>query len=274
MNIPGADGKRALPIGPFACPVRLTGPAPADILDPENTLTREGSDMDKREIIGRILDKEFVMFHAVNGDGEKAACQNDRKTFDMMRYAQFDAWSEEACRSYLEDVEQAEREGRNICAEKYIHMMKSTDILQYERLKDLVRFPDERGRELAELIVGKMVRQTEALFQRYPYVSGAGRPLYSSQDLGGTTSIETYQRGELLTYSTRTLELLYKHLCSLEEQGIALAEKILEGSVCSYGYKSLEEAEAETRKRAEAMGIEISYGCPRCAEGDPGLEVV
>ena len=85
--------------------------------------------MDKQEIIARILDKEFIMFHAVNGDGEKADCQNDRKTFEMMRGAQFSAWNEETCRSYLEDVEQAEREGRNICAEKYIHMMKSTDIL-------------------------------------------------------------------------------------------------------------------------------------------------
>ena len=48
-----------------------------------------------------------------------------------------------------------------------------------------------------------------------------------------------------------------------------LAEKILEGSVCSYGYASLEEAEAETKKRAEAMGIQISYGCSRCEQRLP-----
>ena len=222
--------------------------------------------MDKQELITRLLDHEFVMFHAVNGDGEKADCQNDRQTFDMMRRAQFSAWSPEAVRSYYEDILEAERTGRNLCAEKYIHMMKSTAILQYEQLKDRLTFPDDRGRELAELINGKMIRQTEALFARYPYISGAGRPLYSTQDLGAATSIETYQRGELLTYSTRTLELLYRHLCDLEARGVSLAEKILEGSVCSYGYASLEEAEAETKKRAEAMGIEISYGCSRCAE--------
>ena len=222
--------------------------------------------MDQQELITRLLDKEFVMFHAVNGDGEKADCQNDRQTFDMMRRAQFTAWSPEAVESYYQDILEAERTGRNLCAEKYIHMMKNTAILQYERLKDQLTFPDARGMELVDLINGKMIRQTEELFERYPYVSGAGRPLYSSQDLGGTTSIETYQRGELMTYSTRTLELLYKHLCSLEAEGVSLAEKILEGSVCSYGYRSLEEAEAETRKRAEAMGIEISYGCARCQQ--------
>ena len=225
--------------------------------------------MDQQELITRLLDKEFVMFHAVNGDGEKADCQNDRQTFDMMRRAQFSAWSMEACESYYQDILNAEETGRNLCAEKYIHMMKNTAILQYDKLKELVTFPDERGSELVELINGKMIRQTEALFMRYPYVSGAGRPLYSSEDLGGTTSIETYQRGELMTYSTRTLELLYQHLCALEAKGISLAEKIREGSVCSYGYASLEEAEAETKKRAEAMGIEISYGCTRCEQQLP-----
>ena len=222
--------------------------------------------MDQQELITRLLDKELVMFHAVNGDGEKADCQNDRQTFDMMRRAQFSAWSMEACDSYYQDILEAERTGRNLCAEKYIHMMKNTAILQYERLKDQRVFPDDRGMELVDLINGEMIRQTEMLFQRYPYVSGAGRPLFSSQDLGGTTSIETYQRGELMTYSTRTLELLYRHLCDLKEKGISLAEKILEGSVCSYGYASLDEAEEETKKRAEAMGIQISYGCSRCEQ--------
>lgn len=225
--------------------------------------------MDQQELITRLLDKEFVMFHAVNGDGEKADCQNDRQTFDMMRRAQFSAWSMEACESYYQDVLEAERTGRNLCAEKYIHMMKSTAILQYERLKDRLTFPDARGSELVGLINGKMIEQTAALFEKYPYVSGAGRPLYSTQDLGSTTSIETYQRGELMTYSTRTLELLYKHLCELEAKGESLAEKILQGSVCSYGYANLEEAEAETRKRAEAIGIQISYGCARCQEQPP-----
>ena len=222
--------------------------------------------MDQQELITRLLDREFVMFHAVNGDGEKADCQNDRQTFDMMRRAQFSAWSMEAVESYYRDILEAERTGRNLCAEKYIHMMKSTAILQYERLRDQLHFPDARGMELVELINNKMIRQTADLFARYPYISGAGRPLYSTQDLGASTSIETYQRGELMTYSTRTLELLYKHLCELESMGVSLAGKILEGSVCSYGYRSLEEAEAATKERAEAMGIEISYGCTRCQQ--------
>ena len=221
--------------------------------------------MDQKKI-DRLIKMEWEMFHSVNEGGPKASCQEDPETFYGMRNAQFNSWDEATVDSYYRDVENAAACGRNLVMEKYIHMMKNTAILQYERLKDQLVFPDDRGMELVDLINGEMIRQTEILFQRYPYVSGAGRPLFSSQDLGGTTSIETYQRGELMTYSTRTLELLYRHLCSLKEKGISLAEKILEGSVCSYGYASLDEAEEETKKRAEAMGIQISYGCSRCEQ--------
>ena len=37
-------------------------------------------------------------------------------------------------------------------------------------------------------------------------------------------------------------------------------------NVMTYGYASLDEAEEETKKRAEAMGIQISYGCSRCEQ--------
>ncbi len=222
--------------------------------------------MNQQEMISDLLSREFAMFHAVNGDEEKEDCQNDRKTFDMMRLAQYSSWDPGTVESYYQDILEAERSGRNLCEEKYIHMMKSTDSARYELLKDRLEFPDERGMELVELINRKMLLQTEELFKRYPYISGAGRPLYSDADVWGETSIETYQRGELMTYSTRTLELLYRHLCALEANGVSLAEKILEASVCSYGYRSLKEAETVAAQNAPEMDIEISYGCSCCRD--------
>ena len=223
----------------------------------------------QQDIIKSIVEKEWVMFHAVNGDGPKADCQNDRPTFVGMRTAQFAAWNEETCASYLEDVKNAEVGGRNLCAEKYIHMMRYTAILDYEKLKDRLTFPDERGMELVDRIAAKMIEQTVALFDRYPCVAGYGRPLYSAQDLSGVTSIETYQKGELMTYSTATLEKLYAHLLNLEARGISLAKSILEKSVCYYGYADINEAEDYARKRAEEMGIELSYGCSCCNDAEP-----
>lgn len=57
------------------------------------------------------------------------------------------------------------------------------------------------------------------------------------------TSVQTYQKGELLTYSENTLRLLKDHLFTLKAQGISLAKEITAGSICSYGFTSLEEAE-------------------------------
>ena len=127
--------------------------------------------------------------------------------------------------------------------EKYIHMMRSTAPGDYEQLKRLLPPADPRTTELADRITDKVVAQTVVLHERYPRVSGAGRPLYSAQDGPGVTSVETSQRGELYTYSYETLQALWEHTLALEAKGESLAEKILAGSVAYYGFKSLEEAE-------------------------------
>ena len=197
----------------------------------------------KEETIKRIIDLEWPMFHNVNGDGPKASCQNDRDTFEGMRRGQYEAWDEKTCQAYLRDLETAAAQGRNLPAEKYIHMMRSTAPGDYEKLKALLPPRDERAERLADEITAKLVGQTEVLRERYPRVGGAGRPLYTTQDGPGVTSVETYQRGELYTYSYETLRALREHLLALETNGESLAERILAGSVAYYGYASLEEAE-------------------------------
>ena len=56
--------------------------------------------MDKKALIDAILEKEWPMFHNVNGE-ERASCQNDYPVFEIMRRAQYDAWSPEALEAYL-----------------------------------------------------------------------------------------------------------------------------------------------------------------------------
>lgn len=224
--------------------------------------------MNKESLIKEMLDIEWVMFHTVNGeDGPKASCQNDRDTFIGMRSGQFSAWDEATCEAYLSDLKNAKACGRNLAAEKYIHMMKNTTPSQYEKLKHLCTFPDEEGLGLVQKITDKMIEQTVKMFDKYPYISGCGRPVHSEEDWGGYTSIETYQKGELMTYSTETLRSLYAHLTKLESAGESLALNILENSVKYYGYKTLEDAEAATKKVAD-NSIEFSFGCGRCGCGN------
>jgi len=181
------------------------------------------------------------MFHNVNGE-DRADCQNDQRTFYAMRDAQYSEWSEETLESYLADMEKAESEGRNLAREKYIRMMKSTDPGGYEAFKKELPKTTEMQRKLVEEIWQHMQIQTERMQGRYPILALGGRPLYARDEIG-TCSIETYQTGELLTYSEQTLEAYLKNLIALEEAGVDLLCKIQENSITCMGYKSMEEAE-------------------------------
>lgn len=218
-----------------------------------------------KEIIGKIVSAEWEMFSAVNEGEARASCQEDRTTFEGMRRAQFMEWSPAVVGSYLDDLDAAARKGRNLIEEKYIHMMKTTEPSHYEALLERVEKPSVAVLDLAGEVSGMLLEQTRVLFEDYPYVSGQGRPLYSAFDYGGT-SVETYQYGELLTYSEKTLAALKEHIAALKADGVSLARKILESTVRFYGYDSLDTAEAAMKERADKTGIQITFGC--CAGGD------
>ena len=207
--------------------------------------------------VNEIISLEWEMFTAVNEGEARAACQDDRETFEGMRAAQFGEWSADACEAYLTDLKSARLTGRNLIEEKYIHMMKTTEPAMYEALLARVVLPADSVRALAEEVSRILLEQTCELFDEYPYVSGQGRPLYSTFDYNGV-SVETYQLGELLTYSEKTLIALKDHVEDMKNNGVSLARRILEATVKFYGYDSLEKAEAATSKRIEKKGIGIS----------------
>ena len=221
------------------------------------------------DTIESIVSIEWGMFTAVNEGGPRAGCQEDRVSFDGMRKAQFLAWPDNACESYLDDLETASRDGRNLLEEKYIHMMRTTEPAQYKALLERFTAPPETIRLLAGEVSNLMLEQTRILFETYPYVSGHGRPLYSAFDYSGT-SVETYQLGELLTYSEKTLTALRDYIITPGSGGAFLARKILENTVSFLGYDSLEAAEAATKQHIDKLGIQVTYGC--CAGGECGDE--
>lgn len=168
--------------------------------------------------------------------------------------------------SYLEDVQQAKAAGRNIAAEKYIHMMKVTDPRGYEHFSSTLPAYDDAHDALVTEVGDLMFSQSKKLHEDYPVLTGFGRPLVEDRAYPGVTSVDTYQRGELATYSTKTLEAFKEHLLDLESQGVSLAERIQEESMRFYGFANLEEAEAFAIKRAQSLPIEVSLGvdCPLC----------
>lgn len=199
--------------------------------------------MDRNALRDWITAYEWEMFQNTRNVGGRADCQNDKDTFFRMRRAQFDAWSDEAAESYLQDLEKAVREHRNLVAEKYLRMMKNTFPEEYEAQKDCLPQVTPEKKALVEEICAEMIAQTSDIRRAFPNVGETGRPLYSEEDGGGVTSVQTYMTGELLTYSERTLRLLRDHLFAMKRSGQSLAEEITRRSVCSAGFATLEEAE-------------------------------
>ena len=118
--------------------------------------------MEKKELISAIVAKEWPMFHNVNGD-DRVDCQEDQKTFEAMRNAQFSVWDEASLESYSKDLDAAIAADRSLVKEKYIWMMENTDKRGFEAFKDLLPVVSEEKKALVADIWAIMLAQTEEL---------------------------------------------------------------------------------------------------------------
>jgi hypothetical protein len=203
----------------------------------------------KEDLVDRIIEAEWKMFQDVPNIGGKAACQNDFKTFRIMRAGQSASWSEATLESYLDDLQEAESSGRNLLTEKYARMMRSTSPMEYARIEHLISPVDPKAFELIEQIVKIVLGWEQELLEKYPYIIKRGRPLFSTEDSVDVPSMETYLRGELATYSLRTLELYWDHIQKEQSENINGSAITLLYMVKQYGFASLEEANEKMKSR-------------------------
>lgn len=202
----------------------------------------------KDELIKEIIQLEWDMFHMVQNDGGTAPCQENQKTFIIMRMSQALAWTEAMLESYRNDLLSAKAQGRNLMTEKYAHMMKYTAPSEYVLLAGYLPKVDEEATLLSNGITLLMVQWAKELKAKYPNVVNAGRPIESCLDTLHTTSLETYTKGELLTYSLETLKLSWSYFSQCLASGQNFYEDVLNNTVKLYGYNSLEEANNAYKK--------------------------
>lgn len=196
--------------------------------------------MELEEIIWR----EWIMFQAVHGEGGRASCQEDWHTFHIMREAQFSQWPEQVAESYLNDLKEAERSGRNLVMEKYAWMMERTNPNQFRQVVPFLVVPDERAKRQIEHIVSIQVAWMRQFARQYPNVAKRGRPASAGQDEEFAVSGETYLRGELFTYSPQTLLRYQSFVDQLYAEGKNLQTMVAEKMVRLKGYAGLEAVEA------------------------------
>lgn len=192
--------------------------------------------------ISRIIEKEWRMFQAVNAGLARADCQQTPETFARMRCAQFLAWNEETCRSYEQDLIHAEADNQNLLEHKYIHMMARCAPKNYEALKARLPQRTPEHKALAQKVNRCLMAEARLVRKQYPFLNRIGRPLDASGDTEMDTSVETYQLGELLTYSQQTLRSLLRHIEDLEKRGESLAMQIQLISLQALGFRSFEDA--------------------------------
>lgn len=199
--------------------------------------------MDQPTMIDQIVAIEWGMFSKVANMGGPAACQEDLTTFAIMRRSQAQTWSLELQASYLDDLRAARRNGINLMTVKYARMMETTHPAEYARFKDELPPIDDEARRLVDEIAAVHRSWDREMIARYPHLRDRGRPASTSDDTPYATSAETYLRGELLTYSPRSIALYHLQVMLAKDAGVNLAEQTLLNMVRSYGYASLDDAE-------------------------------
>lgn len=203
----------------------------------------EKDDSFKTALVEELVALEWKAFDKVKNEGGRADCQDDWNTFSIMRKSQYQTWTTEMLKSYLHDFQRANEKGWNLITEKYGRMMKSTAPLQYAAIQESLPEIPEAKQEIIDEIVKIQVDWMEEFAKRYPKAAGNARSIHTEEDNMYNTSYETYLRGEISTYSDKTLDLYGRFIAGLFRKDLNLAEMTMRNTALLYGYESLEELE-------------------------------
>ena len=175
---------------------------------------------DRENLLKEITDIELRMFLSVQ-TATPSACQEQPETFRLMRKAGFYVLSSETLQSYLNDVQEALDENRNLVE------------LKYARIDDLIPCLNENP--LIDKIVEIEKQWLTELAGKYP-LTFKGRTDYSAG---------VYLRSELETFSNNTLELYYRDISRAVEERKNLTEERYTYVFRQTGYSSIDDVERE-----------------------------
>ncbi|TCD54572.1 DUF4125 family protein [Alloscardovia theropitheci] len=206
-----------------------------------NSNTHSYADPRIPEIAEDIVNQEWKQFQLVNNEGGRANCQGNWPTFHIMRLSQFLTWNYDLLESYREDL----NSGRNLLMEKYAWMMQSTepDYFHKDLEPYLLRISNARHQQQERIINMQLVWALD-FHKHYPHLGDNMRVLHTADDTKETTSFETYLRGELSTYSDKTLDLYDQFITLKASEEVNLTEEIITWTVRLNGYDSIESAES------------------------------
>lgn len=196
------------------------------------------------ELVEHVVKQEWEQFQDVHNDGGRAVCQGNWPVFHQMRASQFLTWNYPLLRSYSQDLDYAEGVGRNLLSEKYGRMMESTAPEQFsESIAPYLASLSEERVAQQESIIRQQVTWVIEFRRNYPKLGQAMRLIHTSEDSRYATSFETYLRGELSTYSARTLDCYETLIEQYRREGLNLTQETIDKTVRLGGFENLSEAE-------------------------------
>ena len=178
----------------------------------------------REQLLHEIVSLELRMFMAIE-PSTPSFCQEQPEAFKLMRRASYQVLSNETLEAYLDDLQEAIDEGRNIIE------------LKYARIDNLIT-PLSNNPLIAKIVdsEGKWLKELE---KRYPLT------FTSRADFAAGI----YLRSELETYSDKTLELYYKDICKALEEGRNLTAERYTFLFKQTGYNSIDDVENERKNR-------------------------
>ena len=214
--------------------------------------------------IEAIIFIEWSLFNKVQGEDGRASCQDDYGTFEIMRKSQFLCWDTATLDSYLNDLQIARRDGRNLIQEKYARMMVSTAPEQYASFAHTLPVLSCAQRMTIEGIVAQQLVWRDVFAVKYPRLSSLSRLIRSEEDRPHETSFETYLCGELGTYSAETLQCYAKMIDHYVIAGKNITMAAMGQTALLYGYRDLAAAEeklpgAQEPARDDLARLRVSH---------------
>ena len=193
----------------------------------EETTNTSGQNASHDNLIREIIVMEEEMFTAVNSSNPdaKSTCQEQLKTFELMRWMTHSVHSGEYLACYLQDLKAAVEADRNMMTEKYAIMQGLIPMV----LNDGILF-----------IVTTEWAWLEDLKKEYPNI-------FANQQ---QSIFKAYLQGELQTLSDECLDLYAKDVQEGLDSGKNLIKGRYENLYGRLGYKSLEEVEAKAKTAA------------------------
>lgn len=123
-------------------------------------------------------------------------------------------------------------------------MMETTYPEEYENVKQYLPEISEEDRQKIEEIVKIHMEWDAFMAEHYPNIRRRGRVATTQEDnVAAGSSMESYLRCELMSYSEKTRELIYQETKAAYAQGENTLKEIITNETRFYGYETLEEAE-------------------------------